>query len=237
MVLIQQMSIGGRSVSFFTAGFQAIFCGLGFAILFNLHSIFHKLSFQSISSIQCPMFFIAFCIKAQVFIGSLISSLLIFGVLVIGGITQAICGRHNIQIYYGSSCISFSKAQFLHSTSAWCAMFIYGHIRFSIIILISFIKEGIRGIVSGHTSRQFHTLSCKPKQASHFFFKIMSQFPKSVIKRGILYCLCLLTRRQICKILVIGCPVCPLYLQIKLAQAVFPKVQSKNQPVLQYIWY
>ena len=49
----------------------------------------------------------------------------------------------------------------------------------------------------------------------------MSWFLKSIIKRGILYCLYLLTQRWIRKILVIGCPVCLLYLWIGISLGSF----------------
>ena len=145
-------------------------------------------------------------------IGSLTGSLLTSCTLVIGGIAWVIYRWCSIQICYRLSCISFSKAQSLHLTSAQCIVFTHSYIKFSIIMLISFIKEGIRGIVLGYISRLFHTLSYKPKQASHFLFKIMSQFPKSIIRKGTLYCLRPLTQKQICKILVINCPTCLLYL-------------------------
>ena len=91
---------------------------------------------------------------------------------------------------------------------------IQGYIRFSIIILISFIKEGVRGRVLGQISCLPYILSYKPKQASYFLPKIILQLLRSIIRKGILYYLRLLTRRYIRKILVIGCPTCPLYPRI-----------------------
>ena len=160
--------------------------------------------------------------------GSLTGFLLTSGVSIMGGITWAIYGRHSMQICCGLSCTSFLKARSLHLASAQCIIFSYSRIRFFIMILISFIKEGVGGIVSGHISCWFYILSYKPKQASHFFFKIMSQFPKSIIRRGILYCLYPLTQRQIYKILMIGCFVCPLYLQIRIGLGSFSKGTFKK---------
>ena len=215
---MQQILMGGRLVSFFTTISQAVFCGLGFIVLFNSRFIFHKLSFWSISSIQRLRFLMGLysCIVAQFLIGSLTGSLptsytLTSYTLAIGGITWVTCGRHSIRIRCRLSCISFLKARSLRLTSAQYTVFTYSRIRFSIIILISFIKEGIRGIVLGHISRLFCILSCKLRQASYFLLKIILWFPRSVIRRGTLYCLRLLTRRQIHKMLVIGCPTYPLY--------------------------
>ena len=156
------------------------------------------------------------CIVARFLIGSLTGSLLTSCALTsytlaIGGITWVTCGRRSIQIRCGLSYISFSKAQSLRLTLAQYIVFTYGHIRFSIIILIFFIKKGIRGIVLGHISRLFRTLSCKLRQASHFFPKIILWFPRSIIRRGILYCLCLLIWRWIYKMLMIGYPIYLLY--------------------------
>ena len=219
MVLIQQILTGRRSVSFFTAVLWAVICGLAFIIFFSLCSIFCKLSFQSISSIQCLRFLIGLysCIVAQVLVGSLTGSLLTSCTLTsctsaTGGIVWVTCRRRSIRIRYGSSCISFSKAQSLRSTSAWCTVFTRGRTRFSIVMLISFIKEGVGGIVLGHMSCLFCILSCKPKQASYFLFKIILWLFRSIIRKGILYYLYLLIQRWICKILVIGCPTSPLYL-------------------------
>ena len=128
-----------------------------------------------------------------------------------GGIAQVTYGRCSIQIRYRLSCISFLKAQSLCLILAQCIVFTCGRIRFSIIILISFIKEGVRGIVLGHISRLFCTLSYKLRQVSYFLPKIISWFPRSIIRRGTLYCLCPSIRRQIYKILLIGCPTCLLY--------------------------
>ena len=98
--------------------------------------------------------------------------------------------------------------------SAQQIVLIQGRIRFFIIMLISFIKEGVRGIVSAQISRLFYILSYKPKQASYFLPKIILQLLRSVIRKGTLYYLCLLTRRYIRKILIIGCLTLPLYPQI-----------------------
>ena len=153
-------------------------------------------------------------IVAQFLIGSLTGSLLTSCTLAIGGITWVTCGRHSIRIRCGLSYISFSKARSLRLMLAQYIVFTRGHIRFSIIMLISFIKEGIRGIVLGHTSRLFRTSSYKLRQASHFLPKIILWFPKSIIRRGTLYYLCPSTQRQIHKILLIGCPTYPLYPRI-----------------------
>ena len=88
-------------------------------------------------------------IVAWFLMGSLTGSLLTSCALAIGGITWVTCGRRSMRIYYGLSCISFLKAQSLRLILAWYIIFTYGRIRFSIIILISFIKEGVRGIVLG----------------------------------------------------------------------------------------
>ena len=155
-------------------------------------------------------------IVAQLLIGSLTGSLLTSYTLtsytlVTGGIAQVTYGRRSIQIRYGLSYISFLKAQSLYLMLAQCTVFTYSRIRFSIIILISFIKEGVRGIVLGHISRLFHILSYKPRQASHFLPKIILWFLRSIIKIGMLYYLCLLIQRQIHKIRMIGCPTYLLY--------------------------
>ena len=143
--------------------------------------------------------------------GSLLTSCALTScTLAIGGITWVTCGRRSIWIYCGLSYISFLKAQSLHLILAQYIVFTYGRIRFSIIILISFIKEGVRGIVLGYISRLFHTLSYKPRQASHFLPKIILWFLRSIIRRGILYCLYPLIHRQIHNTLVIGYPTCLL---------------------------
>ena len=162
------------------------------------------------------------CIVARFLIGSLTGSLptsyaLTSYTLAIEDIIQVTCGRYSIRIYYRLSCIFFLKAQSLRLILAQCIIFTYGCIRFFIIILISFIKEGIRGIVLGHISRLFHILSYKLRQASHFLPKIISWFPRSIIRRGTLYYLCLLIRRQIHRMLVIGYPTCLLYPQIRIS--------------------
>ena len=100
-------------------------------------------------------------IVAWFLIGSLTGSLLTSCALAIGGIVWVICGWRSIRICCRLSYISFSKAQSLYLTSAWCIVFTCGRIRFFIIMLISFIKEGVRGIVLGHISRLFRTLSYK----------------------------------------------------------------------------
>ena len=144
--------------------------------------------------------------------GSLLTSYALTScTLATGGITWVTCGRYSIRIRCGLSYISFLKAQSLRLTSAWCIVFTYSYIRFFIIILISFIKEGVRGIVLGHMSRLFCTLSYKLRQASHFLPKIILWFPRSIIRRGTLYYLRPSTQRQIRKILMIGYPTCPLY--------------------------
>ena len=51
---------------------------------------------------------------------------------------------------------------------------------------------------------------------------------RSVIRRGILYCLCPLTRRWIHKILIIGCPVCLLYPWIRIGLGSFFSGMFKN---------
>ena len=135
------------------------------------------------------------CIVAQFFIGSLADFLLTSCILVAGSIIQVIYRRHSMQIYCRSGCISFLKAQSLHLVLAQYIVFIYSCIKLSIIMLISFIKEGIRGIVLGYISHLFYTLSYKPKQASHFLLKIILWFLRSIIRRGMLYYLCLLTQR------------------------------------------
>ena len=94
---------------------------------------------------------------------------------------------------------------------------IQGYIRFSIIILISFIKERVRGRVSGQISCLPYILSYKPKQASYFLPKIILQLLRSVIRKGILYYLRLLIQRYIYRILIIGYPTYLLYLQIGIS--------------------
>ena len=129
------------------------------------------------------------CIVAWFFRGSLTSSLLTSYILVIGGVVQVTCGRYSMWIYYRLSYISFLKARSLRLTLAQYIVFTCGRIRFSIIMLISFIKEGIRGIDLGQISCLFHILSYKPKQASYFLPKIILQFLRSIIRKGMLYCL------------------------------------------------
>ena len=131
-------------------------------------------------------------IVAWFLMGSLTGSLLTSCALAIGGITWVTYGRYSIQIHYRLSYISFLKAQSLYLMLAQYIVFTYGRIRFFIIILISFIKEGVRGIVLGYISRLFRILSYKLRQASHFLSKIILWFPRSIIRRGILYYLHLL---------------------------------------------
>ena len=136
-----------------------------------------------------------------------------------------------MRIRYGLSYTSFSKARSLYIVSAQQVVFIRSRTRFSIIILISFIKEGIRGIVSGQISYLFRILSYRPKQASYFLPKIILQLLRSVIRKGALYYLRPSTRRQIRKILVIGYPTSPLYLRIGISlgsssRGVFKKLAS-----------
>ena len=122
-----------------------------------------------------------------------------------------------MRIRCGLSCISSLKARSLRLTLAQYIVFTYSRIRFSIIMLISFIKEGVRGIVLGYISRLFRILSYKPKQASYFLPKIILQLLRSVIRKGTLYCLRLSTRRYIRKILIIDYPTYPLYPQIGIS--------------------
>ena len=107
-------------------------------------------------------------IMARLLMGSLTGSLLTSCVLTscisaIGGIIWVTCGRRSIRIRCGLSYISFLKAQSLRLMSAWCIVFTYGYTRFSIIMLISFIKEGVRGIVLGYISCLFYILSYKSR--------------------------------------------------------------------------
>src|SRR6266702_574531 len=96
-------------------------------------------------------------------VGSLTGSLLTSYTLVTGGIILVTYRRHSMRICYRLSYISFLKAQSLRLTLAWYTIFTYSYIRFFIVMLISFIKEGVRGIVLGHTSCLFRILSCKPR--------------------------------------------------------------------------
>ena len=136
-----------------------------------------------------------------------------------------------MRIYCGLSYTSFLKAQSLYIVSAQQIVLTQGYIRFSIIILISFIKEGVRGRVSGQISRLLCMLSYKLKQASYFLPKIILQLLRSVIRKGTLYYLRPLTRRQICKIVVIGGPTYPLYPRIGISlgsssRGIFKKLAS-----------
>ena len=101
--------------------------------------------------------------------------------------------------------------------SAQQIVLIQGRIRFSIIMLISFIKEGVRGRVLGQISYLPYISSYKPKQTSYFLPKIILQLPRSIIRKGILYYLYLLIRRYIYKILVIGYFTYLLYPQIGIS--------------------
>ena len=144
-----------------------------------------------------------------------------------------------MQIRCGLSYISFLKAQSLYIVLAQQIVLIWGYIRFSIIMLISFIKEGVRGRILGQISRLLYILSYKPKQASYFLPKIILQLLRSIIRKGILYCLCPLTRRQIYKIVRIGGPTYPLYLQIRISLGSFSRgiFKKKSQLVLQRTLY
>ena len=51
----------------------------------------------------------------------------------------------------------------------------------------------------------------------------MSWFLRSVIRKGTLYCLCLLMWRWICRILIIGYPICLLYPWIGIGVSSFSK--------------
>ena len=98
-------------------------------------------------------------------------------------------------------------------------------------MLISLIKEGVGSKVLGQTSRLLRTSGYKPKQASYFLSKIILQLLRSVIRKGILYYLCPLIRRQIRKIVVISYPTCLLYPRIGISlgrslKGVFKKLAS-----------
>ena len=110
---------------------------------------FYKLFLQSIHLVQRLILLTILygCIVPKFPIGSLASSLLTFLIFSADGIIQVVQGRRSIQIHYGLSYTSFLKAWSLHIALAQQIVLIYSRIRFSIIILISFIKEGIRGIV------------------------------------------------------------------------------------------
>ena len=194
--------------------YQAVFYSIGSIIFLSLYSIFHKLSFQSISLVQRPVFlaFLYSYIEPKYSVGDLGRSLLTSQVSSAGSVIQVVQGRRSIWIYCGLSCISFLKAQSLYIALAQQIVLTQSYIRFSIIMLISFIKEGVRGRVSGQISRLLYTLSYKLKQASYFLPKIILQLLRSVIRKGTLYYLRPLTRRQIYKIVIIGGPTRPLYL-------------------------
>ena len=136
-----------------------------------------------------------------------------------------------MRIYCGLSYTSFLKAWSLYIVLAQQIVLTQGYIRFSIIILISFIKEGVRGRVLGQISRLLCTLSYKPKQASYFLPKIILQLLRSVIRKGILYYLRPLIQRWIYKIIIIGGPTYPLYPQIRISlgsssRGIFKKLAS-----------
>ena len=177
--------------------YQAIFYGIGFIVFLSSRSIFRKLFFRSISLVQrlISLAFLYSYVGPKFSIGNLARSLLTSQVFSTGGILQVVQGRRSIQIRYGLSYISFLKAQSLRIASAQQIVLIQGRIRFSIIILISFIKEGVRGRVSGQINRLPYILSYNPKQGGYFHFKIILQLPRSVIKKGILYYLRLLIQR------------------------------------------
>ena len=134
-------------------------------------------------------------IVAWFLIGSLTGSLLTSCTSVIGGVIGVTCRRRSMRIRCGLSYISFLKAQSLYIVLVQQIVLIQGYIRFFIIILISFIKEGVRGRALGQISYLLYILSYKPKQASYFLPKIILQLLRSVIRKGILYYLYLLTRR------------------------------------------
>ena len=136
-----------------------------------------------------------------------------------------------MQIHYGSSYISFLKAQSLYIVLAQQIVLTQGYIRFSIIILIYFIKEGVRGRVLGQISRLLYISSYKPKQASYFLSKIILQLLRSIIRKGILYYYCLLIQRQIYKIIIIGGYTRLLYPRIRISlgssfRGIFKKLAS-----------
>ena len=136
-----------------------------------------------------------------------------------------------MRIRSGLSYISFLKAQSLCIALVQQIVLIQSYIRFSIIMLISFIKEGVRGRVLGQISRLLYILSYKPKQASHFLLKIILQLLRSIIRKGTLYYLRLLTRRQISKIIIIEGPTYPLYPRIRIgldssSRGIFKKLAS-----------
>ena len=136
-----------------------------------------------------------------------------------------------MRIRYRLSYISFLKAQSLYIVLAQQIVLIQDYIRFSIIILISFIKEGVRGRILGQISRLLYILSYKPKQASHFLPKIILQLLRSIIRKGILYYLYLLIQRYIYKIIIIEGPTYLLYLQIRISlgsssRGIFKKLAS-----------
>ena len=198
--------------------YQAVFYGIGFIILLSLYPIFRKLSFQLISLVQYPVFlvFLYSYIGPKFSIRNLSSLLLTSQVSSAGGVIQ-VQRRRSIQICCGLSYISFLKAQSLYIVLAQQIVLIQDRIRFSIIMLISFIKEGVKGGVLGQISCLLYILSYKPKQASYFLLKIILQLLRSVIRKGILYYLRLLTRRCIYKILIIGYPTYLLYSQIGIS--------------------
>ena len=138
-VLIQQISTSRRSVSFFMDIYQAVFYSIRFIIFLSLRSIFHKLSFLSISLVQRPIFlaFLYYYIGPKFSVEGLARLLLTSQVSSAGGVIQVVQGRRSIRIRYGLSYISFLKAQSLRIVSTQQIVLIQGRIRFYIIILIS----------------------------------------------------------------------------------------------------
>ena len=189
---MQQILTSGRFIGFFTDVPQTVFYGGGVITLLSSCFIFHKLSFRSIRLVQRLIFLTALysCIGPK-----LAGLLLTSWVSSTGSAILIVWGRRSIWTHCRLSCISFLKAQSLRIALAQWTVSIYSRIRFSIVMLISFIKEGVRGRVLGQTSRLLHTSSCKPRQASHFLSKIILQLSRSVIRKGILYYLRPSTRR------------------------------------------
>ena len=191
IALIQQILTSRRFIGFFTDVLQTIFYSRGVITLLSSYSIFYKLSFWSIHLVQHLIFLTAL----YSYIGPKLASLLLTSqVFSAGGAILVVQGQRSIQTCYGLSCTSFLKAWSLYIASAQQTVSIYSYIRFSIIMLISFIK-GVRGKVLGQTSHLLRTSSCKPREASLFFFKIILWLPRSVIRKGILYYLCPSTQR------------------------------------------
>ena len=76
---MQQTLISRRSIGFFTSIHRAVFYSIGFIVFLSLYSIFHKLSFQSISLVYRLMFLAFFYgyIGPKLFMGDLARPLLI----------------------------------------------------------------------------------------------------------------------------------------------------------------